>query len=260
VKLIAAIKRNLQTERRAPGWPALTMIFWWDGVRSLLWLLFKMAYRIRLEGSEHVPSTGPIIYVANHHAHFDPCLVGCVVHDRPFSGMARKTLFKNPIMSWIMRSIGVIPLDQTKGDTAAFKAGLEELKLGRCLLIFPEGTRTRNGAVGPFKPGAALLMKRSGATVVPLAIEGAYDIWPITGKPWPKLTGRIAVRAAPAMSSEEILKDGVEAGLNRLRTLIDDMRLELRARMRSESGGRYPAPSMGDAPPPAEAFCHRKAA
>ncbi|HVP74020.1 MAG TPA: lysophospholipid acyltransferase family protein [Phycisphaerales bacterium] len=244
------IVRALQTSRRTPGWPPLTMLFWWNGVRGCLWFAFKMLYRLRLEGEENVPRTGPIIYVANHQAHMDPCIVGILVGDRAFSGMARKTLFTNPILSWMMRGIGVIALDQSKGDTAAMKAGLAELEAGRCLLIFPEGTRTRDGAVHKFKPGAALLIRRSGAPVVPVAIEGAYDIWRI-GTPRPKLTGRLAVRAAPMVSAEEVLRGGVEAGLQRLHDQIDAMRLELRLRLRRESGGRYPAPSAGDANPAA---------
>jgi 1-acyl-sn-glycerol-3-phosphate acyltransferase len=160
--------------------------------------------------------------------------------------MARKTLFANPVLAWMMRGIGVIALDQSKGDTAAMKAGLGALEAGRCLLIFPEGTRTRDGAVHRFKPGVALLIRRSGAPVMPVAVEGAFDIWPI-GEPRPKLSGRLAVRAAPLISAEEVLRDGVDEGLQRLHAQIDAMRLELRARLRRESGGRYPAPSAGDA-------------
>ncbi len=223
------------------------MLFWWNFVRGCLWFMFKMLYRFRTEGAEHVPDSGPIIYVSNHQSHLDPIIVGIVVGDRPFSGMARSTLFKNPILASIIRGIGVISLDQSKGDAGAMKAALGELEAGRCVLIFPEGTRTRDGSVLAFKPGVALIIRRSGASVVPVAMEGAYDIWRI-GTPRPRLTGRLAVRAAAPIPAAELMKDGAEAALQRLHKQIDDMRLELRARMRRESGGRYPAPSAGDAP------------
>ncbi len=242
-----ALLRALQTRRRTPGWPPLTMLLWWNVVRGFLWFSFKMLYRFRTEGAEHVPATGPIIYVSNHQSHLDPIIVGIVVGDRPFSGMARSTLFKNPLLASIMRGIGVISLDQSKGDSGAMKAALAELEAGRCVLIFPEGTRTRDGAIGEFKAGVALIIRRSGAPVVPVAMEGAFDIWRI-GTPRPKLSGRLAVRAALPISADDLMRDGPEAALMRLHSTIDAMRLDLRARMRRETGGRLPAPGPGDPP------------
>ncbi len=237
--------RFLQTQRRSPGRPAISFLFWWTGVRNLVWLFFKAVYRIQLIGRENVPTTGPIIYVANHQSHFDPCIVGLVVTDRPFSGMARATLFKNKILAWIMHGIGAIELEQGKGDAGAMKAALKELEAGRCVLIYPEGTRTRDGALGEFQRGAMLLIKRSGAPVVPVALEGAFDVWRI-GQKLPKLSGRIMVQVAPAISAEDLMKDGPDTGLERLKNVIEGMRLGLRARLRRESGGRYPAPGPGD--------------
>jgi 1-acyl-sn-glycerol-3-phosphate acyltransferase len=247
VSLFRRVKRAFETSRRAPGWPPLTMLFWWNGVRGVVIAFLKFAYRMRMEGAEHVPDSGPIIYVANHQSHYDPCIVGSLVGDRPLSGMARATLFHNPVLAWIMRGIGVIALDQSKGDAGAFKAALGELQAGRCVLVFPEGSRTRDGAIHEFKPGVALIIRRSGAPVIPLAIEGAFDIWPI-GTSLPRLTGRLAVRAGPAMTADEVMSGGAEAALIRLRSMIDEMRLDLRNRMRGESGGRYPAPGPGDGP------------
>lgn len=237
--------RLLQTSRRAPGRPPLSFLFWWTGVRNLVWLLHKVFYRIQLIGQENVPPTGPIIYVANHQSHLDPCIVGLVVTDRPFSGMARATLFKNRILAWIMRGIGAIELEQGKGDAGAMKAALKELEAGRCVLIYPEGTRTRDGALSEFQRGVMLLIKRSGAPVVPVALEGAFDIWPI-GQTFPRLKGRIAVKTAPAIAAEDLLKEGPDAGLERLKRIIETMRLELRAELRRQTGNRYPAPGPGD--------------
>jgi 1-acyl-sn-glycerol-3-phosphate acyltransferase len=237
--------RFLQTARRVPGRPALRVIFWWTLIRGLVYVFLKLAYRIRCTGREHVPPTGPVIYVANHQSHYDPCIVGVLVTDRPFSGMARHTLFKNKIFAWIMHGIGAIELEQGKGDAGAMKAALGELEAGRCVMIYPEGTRTRDGALGEFHRGVMLLIKRSGAQVVPVAIEGAFDIWRI-GQKHPKVRGRLAVKAAPAISAAELLNNGPDAGLERLKKTVETMRMELRAQLRRETGGRYPAPGPGD--------------
>ena len=237
----------LESKRRAPGWPWWRLVFWWTIVRGLILVFFSFAYRIRRSGAEHVPRSGPIIYVANHQSHYDPPIVGVLVTDRPFSGMARSGLFKSKALAWIMRGIGAIELEQGKGDTAAMKAALSELEKGRHVLIFPEGTRTRDGSIGEFQRGAILLIKRSRAQVVPVAVEGAYDIWPI-GQSAPKLRGRIGVKAAPAISANTLLANGPDAALEYLKRTIETMRIELRQQMRRSTGGKFPPPGAGDLP------------
>jgi 1-acyl-sn-glycerol-3-phosphate acyltransferase len=240
-------RRFWQTERRAPGRPALSLILWWTGVRNLVWAFFKIVYRIRLSGLENVPATGPVIFISNHQTHFDPCLVGLVATDRPFRAMARLSLFENPVLAWIMRGIGAIELERGKGDAGAMKAALAELEAGRTVMLFPEGTRTRDGAIGPFQRGVTLLIKKSGATVVPVAIEGAFDVWPI-GRKLPLLCGRISVRAGQTIDAEALMKDGPDAACQRLWDTVNAMRLGLRAQLRRASGGRYPKAGPGDAP------------
>ena len=237
----------LQTQRRAPGRPAMALLFWWTIIQRTVWVFFKTVYRIQLHGFEHIPPYGPVIYVSNHQTHFDPCLVGLVIRDRPFRAMARDTLFKNPIMSWIMHGIGAIELERGKGDAGAMKAALAELEAGRTVMLFPEGTRTRDGAIAPFQRGVTLIIKRSGAPVVPVAIEGAHDVWPY-GESKPRLSGRIAVMAGPAIPAADLLVNGPDAALDRLRREIDAMRMKLRTRLRRASGGQLPKLGPGDDP------------
>ncbi|MCI0365233.1 MAG: 1-acyl-sn-glycerol-3-phosphate acyltransferase [Phycisphaerales bacterium] len=239
--------RVFQIRRRVPGRPALRVLFWWTFIRGVVWLFLAMVYRVRRSGAEHVPHTGPIVYVANHQSHYDPCIVGVLVTDRPFSGIARASLFKSKLLAWIMHGIGVVPIEQGKGDSGAIKVALDELAAGRCLLIFPEGSRTPDGALGEFQRGVMLLIKRSGATVVPVAIEGAFDIWPI-GTNFPKLAGRIAVQAGPPISARELDQGNGKGGLERLKREIETIRLQLRAQLRRATRGCYPATGPGDAP------------
>lgn len=222
--------RLFQVSRRAPGWPLYRVLGWWTVVRGLIHFTFKLLYRYRDWGREHVPPRGPIIYVANHQSHFDPCIVGLVVGDRPFSGVARATLFHSRVLRSIMRGIGVIAIKQGAGDAGALKVALQELAAGRCVMIFPEGTRTPDGAIGEFHAGVMVLIKRSGANVVPVALEGAFDIWPI-GRRLPKLTGRMAAMAGPAIPAAALLQHGPAAGLVHLKREIETMRLQLRSHL-----------------------------
>lgn len=232
----------LQVQRRAPGWPIRRTIWWWTIVRTFLRMLMAFTYRLQVRGYEHVPPTGPIIYVANHQSNLDPILTGIVAFDRPFSGIARATLFHSKLLSWLMRSIGVIPIAQGKGDKGAMDAALGELAAGRTVCIFPEGTRTRDGKIGDFQRGVMLLIRRSGAPVVPMAIEGAFEVWPM-GQKLPRLRGRIAVQAAPAIGAEELLRNGADAGLDQLKKVIAEMHSQLRSQIRRRS-----RPAIGQEP------------
>jgi len=219
----------------------------WDFGWCLCLLFFRLLYRYRRYGMERVPRTGPVIFVSNHQSHFDPPLVGLLTGDRPFAAMARSTLADVKLLALLMRMLGAIPLKQGEGDSAAFKAALGELESGRCVMLFPEGSRTRDGSIRPFKRGVTLLIKRSGATVLPIAVEGAFDAWHI-GSKLPKLRGRIEVMAGNPMSAEELLRDGPDAALAILRRQIEMLRLELRAGMRDRSRGKHPSPGPADQP------------
>ncbi|UCD75429.1 MAG: 1-acyl-sn-glycerol-3-phosphate acyltransferase [Phycisphaerales bacterium] len=233
--------------RRAPGRSALMLFFVWTIVPVLIRMLFRLLYRVRLIGSERVPKTGPVIYASNHQSNFDPVLVGLLICDRPFATFARASLFRFLPFALLIRLVGAMPLERGRGDSAAFRLALGELNAGRCMMMFPEGTRTRDGALGEFKPGVTLLQKRTKAAILPLAIEGAHDIWP-HGQSRPRLTGRIAVMAGEPITYEQFQREGAEAVLRKLKREIEGMRMMLREDLRRRSGGNYPAPSRGERP------------
>ncbi len=233
--------------RRAPTRSAFTVLFWWTVVANLVRGAFWLVYRLRCAGRAHVPRRGPIVYVANHQSNYDPAIVGCLIADRPLVSLARASLLTNKPLAWVVRQIGSIPVRLGRADAAAMRAAIAELQAGGCVLIFAEGTRCRDGGLGPFKPGVLTLLKRANASVVPIAIEGAFDVWPI-GRKYPKLRGRIRVKAAAAIPGDELLRDPPDVAMDRLRRQIETMRLELRQELRQATNGRYPAPAPGDMP------------
>ncbi len=228
-----------------PKRSALQVIFWWIVVRWLVFFAFRLLYRLRSLNRRRIPRTGAVIFVSNHPSHLDPILRG--THCGPFAPLARTTVFEIPVWGRALGSLGGIPLDRDKGDVGAMRTAIDVLKAGGRILIFPEGTRSRDGSIGDFRPGMLVLVRRTKATVVPVAIEGAHDAWP-AGYGRPKLKGRIAITTGEPITAEAMLGNGREAGLDMLRRRIEVLRLELRAQMRARSRGRYPAPGPADEP------------
>ena len=146
-----------------------------------------------------------------------------------------------------MRGMQAIPIDRSKGESAPMKAALAQLKAGRRIIIFPEGSRSSDGTMKEFKRGLVLIIKRAKVPVIPLAVEGTFDAWP-TGQKFPKLTGRVRVSAGPALDPAELLADGPDAAIEKLKREIETMRLELRSEIRQATKGRLPAPGPGDVP------------
>jgi len=242
-----SVPRVLEFSRRAPGW-SRPHVAWWTFCSMLTLIYFKLVHRIRLEGREHVAPTGPMIYASNHQSHFDPCIVGLLTRDRLLSAIARASLFGHPIAAWLFRSLGGIPIERggTSGR-AALEAAIGELEAGRTVLIYPEGTRSTDGRVGAFNKGIMLLARRSRVPIVPIALEGASDVWP-KGAGRPRFGGRIAARAAEPIDPETFLAGDADASLESLRRTIETMRLELRAELRTASGGRFPVAGPADRP------------
>ena len=235
----------LQCRRRAPTFSRFTVLAIWTLVRHLFFLYFRLMYRLRYDGQKNIPFEGPVIYAANHQSNLDAPAIGCLIWDRPFTSLARSGLFKFKPLGWLIRLPGAIPLRRGRSDAPAIRAAIEQLQAGGCILMFPEGTRSTDGAVGKFKAGVLVLVKRTKVPIVPIAVEGAYDAWPIWQR-FPRLRGRIKVRASRAIPADELLADPPEVALQRLRCKIDAMRMDLRRQLREATKDRYPAPGPGD--------------
>ncbi len=202
---------------------------WWLTLRFPCIVSTSLCYRYRAWGAENIPSQGPVLLVSNHQSFLDPVLAG-VGTRRMFCAMARSTLFHQPGFAWLIRSLNAIPVERNSADMAAMRRCIEVMKQGRALLVFPEGTRTNDGIVGTFAPGTMLLIKRAMPTVIPVAIEGAFDVWPRHRKS-PKLTGRIGVMYGPPQSAQSLADMGAEVALKHLRDQVEAMRLDVRQRL-----------------------------
>jgi 1-acyl-sn-glycerol-3-phosphate acyltransferase len=144
--------------------------------RGLCRVIIRALYGFRAIRPENVPATGAVIVACNHVSYLDPVVLG-IGFTRPVTYLAKKELFALPVLGPVIVGLGVYPLDREAGGVAAVRAALRALKEGRCVGIFPEGTRNLTGEVEG-KGGAALLGALSGAPVVPAAISGTRHARP----------------------------------------------------------------------------------
>jgi 1-acyl-sn-glycerol-3-phosphate acyltransferase len=161
--------------------------------------------------------------------------------------MARASLFAFKPFGAFIRWLGAIPLARKGADTGPLRNAIETLEAGRGVLIFPEGTRTRDGSVGEFRPGFLFLARRTGSAVVPVAIEGAHEVWP-PGRKWPRLGGRIHVSVAEPITPTELESLDDDQAVELVRRRIEELRLVHRDLLRRQSRGRYPPAGPGDQP------------
>lgn len=146
-------------------------------VLFLLRLYFRIFNRLEIIGMEKIPLTGPLIIVANHVSNADPpAILSHVIPYRPTGVLAKKELFSIPVLGRLLKSWGAIPLERAKegGDLSALRAALQVLNSGRCLVLFPEGTRAKGRTLKP-KPGVALLAAKTGAPVLAARIFNAEN-------------------------------------------------------------------------------------
>ncbi|TMU86741.1 1-acyl-sn-glycerol-3-phosphate acyltransferase [Bacillus sp. BHET2] len=148
-------------------------------VRGLVKSILSPLYRIEVKGLEHFPEDGGVLLCTNHIDNLDPPVVG-ISAPRPVSFMAKEELFNLPVLGKLLPDLRAFPVKRGMSDREALRKGLQVLKQGDVLGLFPEGTRSKTGKIGKGLAGAGFFALRSDAYVVPCAIIGPY-------KPFKKL-------------------------------------------------------------------------
>ena len=157
--------------------------------------------RVIVEGIEHIDPQQTYIFAGNHCSQYDIfSFQGYFPHD--FRWIAKRELFRIPLLGQAMHRVGYIPIDRSHGRRAlnSLEEAAKRIAAGSSVLIFPEGTRSDNGVLHEFKTGAALLAIKAGVPIIPLSFNGSYEVLP-KGKLLPK-SGKITIRIGPAIPTD----------------------------------------------------------
>jgi cytidylate kinase len=183
---------------------------------AVLRLIVRGIVRLRIDGDlAKVPREGPLIIVANHASSADPVLIGPFINsaiNRPLNWLGKRELTEFGPAGWAFRRAGIHPVDRAAADMEAFRTAMRILEAGQVLAIFPEGTRSHDGALQPVREGAGMLALRSGATVLPVAVVDSDRMWP-RGKLLPHFGKRVTVRyGTPFKVADELGASPAVAG------------------------------------------------
>ncbi len=159
--------------------------------------IFKIFYKLNSRGLQNLPKKGPFVLACNHTSFLDYFLIATVLSkdvEKQVVVMAATQFFKkNRFLYWLVRKFGqVFFINLEEISSASLQVAFQNLKNGRILLTFPEGIRTPNGLLLPLKPGPALFALTAQCPLIPILIDGAYEVWP-RSKKFPRLRGKIRV-------------------------------------------------------------------
>jgi 1-acyl-sn-glycerol-3-phosphate acyltransferase len=135
----------------------------------------RLFAKFDVQGRENIPAKGPLIVVSSHLSNLDPAIVAAILPVKP-GFLAKKELFRNPVMRFLLTGYGAFPVDRGKADLAALNWGAARLRSGGALVVFPEGTRSRGQGLLKAQQGPALLARMTGAPVVPVALTGSEKL------------------------------------------------------------------------------------
>lgn len=149
------------------------LLYW--PVRLVLVPFFLLYFRLERLGRDFIPGHGPVLLAANHRSFLDPFVIGALTR-RPVYYVAKRELFERRWQAWLLNGLGAFPVDRGASDEQAIATAREILKRGECVVIFPEGTRVRQGPLGAARRGVGRLALETGAPVVPIAVYGTEDV------------------------------------------------------------------------------------
>jgi 1-acyl-sn-glycerol-3-phosphate acyltransferase len=186
-------------------------------------LLVKAAgIDLHVENVDRIDPNQRYILVSNHYSYLDiPCIVAAV--PQPIRFMAKVSLFQIPIFGWALARAGFIPIDRKNRRTAvkSFDLAADRIRKGNTIVVFPEEGRSKTREMRPFQRGAFLLALKSEKTIVPIAIDSTFDVFPVAAK---RVTpGRVTVRiGTPIDTAGRSLRDK-ETLLVQARTQVETM-------------------------------------
>ncbi len=168
----------------------------------------------------YVPLTGPVILASNHASILDPPLVGAGVR-REINYLGRESLFRFPVVGWLLRNVNTVPVDREGGGAAGLKAILVRLLDGGAIILFPEGTRTRDGNLQPARSGIGLTVIKSTAPVVPVRVFGTFKAYGRQMRfPRPR---RVAVKYGQPMRFEALRAEAKTCSKPRLKEIYQQI-------------------------------------
>ena len=169
--------------------------------------------RVKATGAiDRIPRDGPVILAANHASNLDAVVIGSWLIPtlgRRIHWLGKKELFAWPIIGWTAANGGVHPVDRGAADIDAFRLASRILDEGQILFVFPEGTRSPDGALHEARDGIAVLALRSGAPIVPIGIAGSNRVWP-RGQKIPHPGGHVTIRVGEAFRPADLLPEGTD--------------------------------------------------
>ncbi|WP_257348058.1 lysophospholipid acyltransferase family protein [Pseudalkalibacillus decolorationis] len=145
--------------------------------RSLFSGIFAVGYRIKVIGKDNVPKDSGVLICANHISNLDPPLVGSTANNRNVHFMAKSELFDMPVLKYVLPRVHAFPVRRGMSDKQALRNGLQLLRDGEVVGLFPEGSRNKTGVVGEGLAGAGFFALKTDAKVVPCAIIGPFKVF-----------------------------------------------------------------------------------
>lgn len=218
---------------------------WYRFCRFLCHVFFLGFLRGRVFARENVPVQGGVLLVCNHQSFLDPVLATLGL-PRECHYMARDTLFAHAWLRPLIESLNAFPVRRGTADIGAIKETLKRLRGGALVTVFPEATRTADGAVAPMQPGVVLIARKAQVPLVPTLILGAFEVWPRRA-PLPRPSPVIVAYGEP-ITSDQLATLTDQQAIDCLRDRI----LALMAAYRSHplvAGALRPLPSMPQVTP-----------
>lgn len=163
-----------------------------SALRHALRPMLALWLRLRVEGVEHVPDDGPVLLASTHQSHADSLAIGVAV-PRPVHFLGDARHLGMPVLGPHLPRLGMVPLQRGQADAGALDVIADLLGDEAAVTVYPEGSRSRDGRVHRLRSGLARLAAATGTPVVPTAVAGIYDVWPIGERPRLR-GGRVTVR------------------------------------------------------------------